>query len=166
MARIIILIGPMGCGKTTIGRLLAETIGCSFADGDNFHSDGNIRKMSASIPLTDRDRLPWLEKIRNRIDSDLQNNSSLVLACSALKSNYRRILGIDQMRVFSVYLKGSRKLLEKRLARRIDHYMALDLLDSQLATMEEPVDGVTVDINYPPEQLVTQIIRELNLKNS
>ena len=164
MARIILLIGPMGCGKTTVGRLLAEKCGYPFADGDDFHPEENIVKMSASIPLTDTDRLPWLTLIRERIEEDLSNGRSLVLACSALKESYRRILGIDQKRIHSVYLKGSRSLLEQRIAGRTDHYMARDLLDSQLATLEEPETGTTVDIHLSPEQLVDQIIRTLQLK--
>ena len=120
---IIVLIGPMGCGKTTVGILLAERVGWSFADGDDFHPPENVDKMRQGIPLQDSDRQSWLASLRHHIDQQLQTGRNLVVACSALKQSYRDMLGIDQTRVISVYLKGSAELLKERIAHRTHEYM-------------------------------------------
>jgi carbohydrate kinase (thermoresistant glucokinase family) len=156
----------MGCGKTTTGRLLAEKCGYAFFDADDFHPEANIRKMSKGEPLNDTDRQPWLDILRQHIETCLADNQPLVLACSALKKRYRQMLGINQESIISVYLKGSRSILEERLAHRTDHYMARSLLDSQLATMEEPQDGYTVDIRRSPQELVKSIIQTLQLTHT
>lgn len=158
---VIVLLGPMGCGKTTIGETLGTKLGWRFYDADDFHPESNIRKMAAGVPLEDNDRQPWLETLRDLIDSHLSKNNNMVLACSALKKKYRRLLGIDQRRVYSVYLKGSFALLQKRIAIRSHEYMAKELLQSQLDTLEEPETGLVVDISGSPEQISQAIIDRL-----
>jgi carbohydrate kinase (thermoresistant glucokinase family) len=162
---IIVLIGPMGCGKTTVGEMLAERLGCPFADGDDFHPPENVDKMRQGIPLQDSDRQGWLTSLRRHIDKQIQTERNLVLACSALKQSYRDMLGIDQKQVISVYLKGSVELLKERIARRTHQYMNESLLKSQLQTMEEPDDGLIVSIDKTPEMICSEIIITLGIKS-
>ena len=161
--RVLILMGPMGCGKTTIGKMLAEKLGGSFYDGDDFHPKKNVEKMRAGIALTDEDRKLWLENLHGNIQRWLKDKENTILACSALKQAYRDILGVDQNTVRTVYLKGSYELLRKRIEERQHPYMDKNLLRSQLDTLEEPKDGLTVDISAAPEIVVSTIINNLNL---
>ena len=163
---VLIMMGPMGCGKTTIGKMLAEQLGWPFYDGDDFHPKKNVEKMRAGIALTDEDRKLWLESLHGNIQHWLRNRQNSILACSALKQAYRDILGVDQNTVRTVYLKGSYELLRKRIEDRHHPYMDKNLLRSQLDTLEEPKDGLTVDISETPEILVSTIINNLNLKRS
>ncbi len=158
---VIVLIGPMGCGKTTVGVTLAQKLGWQFYDADDFHPEANKRKMGEGIPLDDSDRKPWLDILHEIIQKYLSEESSMILACSALKKKYRRALGIDQEQVFSVFLKGSFSLLQERIADRSHEYMAKGLLQSQLATLEVPETGLTVDISGTPEQISQAIIDRL-----
>ena len=159
---VIVLIGPMGCGKTTIGKLLAKTNDWLFADGDDYHPKENVDKMAAGIPLSDADRKPWLERLAELACETLTGEKTLVLACSALKEEYRRTLGIDQQRVISVYLKGSQDLLAQRVTQRKHQYMDKGLLNSQFVTMEEPTNGIIIEISSSPESIVAEITNQLN----
>jgi carbohydrate kinase (thermoresistant glucokinase family) len=156
-------MGPMGCGKTAIGKMLAKKLGWPFYDADDFHPKENVEKMRAGIALTDEDRKLWLEKLRAHIQRWLKHRKSTILACSALKQAYRDILGVNQSTVRTVYLKGSYELLRKRLEERQHPYMDKNLLRSQLDTLEEPKDGLTVDISATPEIIVGTIIKSLKL---
>ena len=158
---VLVLIGPMGCGKTTIGKMLAEKLGWPFYDGDDFHPKENVEKMRAGVALTDEDRKLWLEELRANIRRWLQQKQNTILACSALKQAYRSILGVNQDTIRTVYLKGSYELLAKRIEGRQHPYMNKDLLRSQLDTFEEPKDGLIVDISPDPETIVTTIIKKL-----
>jgi carbohydrate kinase (thermoresistant glucokinase family) len=160
---VLILMGPMGCGKTTIGKMLAEKLGWSFYDGDDFHPQKNVEKMRAGIALTDEDRKLWLENLHGNIHRWLKDRENSILACSALKQAYRNILGVNQNTVRTVYLKGSYELLRKRIEDRQHPYMNKNLLRSQLDTLEEPKDGLTVDISETPEIVVSTVINYLNL---
>ena len=153
---IIIVMGVSGVGKTTIGRALAQDLGWRFAEGDDFHSAANIAKMHAGIPLTDEDRAPWLQSLRNAITEWLADSQNVVLACSALKASYRTVLLVGSEVKF-VYLRGSFELIARRLALRKGHYMNPDLLRSQLDTLEEPKDTLTVDAGLPVAQVVKEI---------
>ncbi len=160
---VLILMGPMGCGKTTIGKMLAEKLGWSFYDGDDFHPQKNVAKMRAGIALTDEDRRAWLEKLGANVQRWLKEKKPAILACSALKQAYREFLGVNQKTVKTVYLKGSYELLRARIEERQHPYMNKDLLRSQLDTLEEPKDGLTVDISAVPEVIIQFIIDRLNL---
>ena len=161
-ARVVILMGAMGCGKTTVGRLLAQQLHWPFFDGDDFHPEENVEKMRSGIALSDEDRKRWLENLRDHIHGCLRENTSAILACSALKQSYRDTLGVDQSAVRTVYLKGSFQLLRQRIDRRHHPYMNKDLLKSQLDILEEPEDGLTVDIQDAPEAIVKTIIDRLS----
>ncbi len=158
---ILVLIGPMGCGKTTVGKLLADKLGYRFDDADDFHPPENIAKMRAGKPLEDKDRIGWLTILQARIRESRQSGQCLVLACSALKAWYRDLLGIDQKEVISIYLKGSYELLRERVSHR-NHYMNINLLASQFDTMEEPDGGVIIDISQDPETLCDNIVARLS----
>lgn len=160
---IIVLMGPMGCGKTTIGKMLADKLGWVFCDADDAHPKKNIEKMAAGIALTDEDRKPWLEKLHAKIERRLGRGESAILACSALKKVYRDILGVDQKNVKTVYLKGSFDLLSKRIQGRRHLYMDNTLLQSQLDTLEEPKGGLWVDISAPRKRIVRTIVDALEL---
>jgi len=160
---VLILIGPMGSGKTAIGKLLAERLGWPFYDADDYHPKENVEKMRTGIALTDEDRRLWLEKLRDIIQRWLKERQNAILACSALKQAYRDILGVDQVLVKTVYLKGSYSLLRKRIEERQHVYMDKNLLRSQLDALEEPKDGLCVDISETPEAIVSRIIQNLRL---
>jgi len=158
---VFVIIGPMGCGKTTIGQVLATRLSWQFYDADDFHPEANKKKMAQGVPLEDSDREPWLNILHQIIEEHLADGRSMILACSALKKKYRRMLGIDQQQVFSIFLKGSYSLLEERIAARSHQFMAKDLLRSQLDTLEEPDSGLTVDIAGTPEEICQTIIDQL-----
>jgi carbohydrate kinase (thermoresistant glucokinase family) len=158
---VIIVMGPMACGKTTIGKLLAQQLHWPFYDADDFHSRENVEKMRAGIALNDEDRRLWLENLRAHIQGWLRQKQSAILACSALKQSYRRTLGVNQSTVRTVYLKGAFDLLRQRTDQRHHPYMDKRLLRSQLDILEEPRDGLIVDISAAPETIVGTIIDEL-----
>lgn len=153
---IIILMGVSGSGKTTVGCLLAARLGCIFVDADSFHGPANIDKMTHGIPLTDVDRTSWLAVIHERIEHSFQMDEPLVVACSALKQQYRNILG-GGVRVTWVYLKGSQEILHERLQQRQHHFMKAHMLASQLADLEEPSDAIVIDISVEPSLTADQI---------
>ncbi len=151
-------MGVQGSGKTTVGQALAARLGWNFADADDFHSTANKAKMSAGIPLTDEDRMPWLAAVRAAMEKAGRN---LVMACSALKEKYREQLVFPGMRV--VYLRGSQELIAARLQARQHHYAKLDLLPSQFEQLEEPRDAVVVDIAHSVDEIVEEIVAALAL---
>jgi gluconokinase len=157
---IVLVMGPTGSGKTTIGSLLAQAFGWAFADGDSFHSVANIQKMSQGIPLNDADRAPWLKAIHDAMVGWVAEGKNVVLACSALKRQYRDELyrGPD---VRLVYLKGSYELILHRLEARHGHFAKESILASQFAILEEPEDAVVVDVNGSPQEIVAEIRRRI-----
>lgn len=159
---IIVLMGVTGSGKTTVGQELAAQLGWQFCDADHLHPSQNVEKMRQGIPLTDADRVPWLEALSDFVRESLGRNESAVIACSALKIRYRQYLLTDKA-VKLVYLKGEFDLIEKRLGERRGHYMNPKLLQSQFDALEEPEDGVTIDIAPSPEEIVRTIRSELGL---
>jgi gluconokinase len=155
-------MGVAGSGKTTIGKLLAEKLHWDFADADDFHPEANVNKMSAGIALTDEDREPWLEKMRDSIRKWIASNQPTILACSALKESYRNMLQVSSD-VCVVYLSGSFELFEQRLRNRKGHFMKPDMLRSQFLTLEEPAGAVIVNASESPDAIVDEICRSQGL---
>jgi gluconokinase len=160
---ILVLMGVSGSGKTTIGARLAEELGWRFLDADDFHSPENVRRMAAGIPLTDRDRQPWLDRLRDEITRAIAAKENMTLACSALKRSSRQRLLVDPQQVRFVYLRGSMDLIRQRLRNRSGHFMKEDMLASQFAALEEPVDALIVDIDERPGRIVERIRAALRL---
>ena len=161
---VVIVMGVSGAGKTTVGTRLARALGWTFRDGDDYHSPDGIAKMSGGLALTDVDREPWLERMREVIAQALAADEGLVLACSALKESYRRRLSVDAAREKWVYLHVSREVLAERLANRRGHFMSAALLDSQLATLEVPQVALSVDASATPDEMVAHILQALGLQ--
>jgi gluconokinase len=159
---IVIVMGVVGAGKTTIGRLLADEMRWKFADADDYHPAANIEKIRNGIPLTDADRKPWLDRLRAAIEGWIADGSNAVLACSALKVSYRQELQAGP-EVRFVYLKGSPELIAERLRARHGHFANQQILASQVADLEEPEDAVIVDIAASPQEMVRQIRQKLGL---
>lgn len=159
----VVVMGVAGSGKSTVAAILADRLGWSFADADNLHPAENVANMSAGIPLTDQDRWPWLETIRDWINS---NPGHAVLTCSALRRSYRDVIRTAEAQVRFVHLDGNAEELAARLSSRTDHFMSVAMLDSQLATLEPlqgDEDGVVVHIGGSPQQVADRALHALRL---
>ncbi|MGP8155276.1 MAG: gluconokinase [Candidatus Acidiferrales bacterium] len=159
---IVIVMGPEGVGKTTVGTLLARELGWQFVDADDFHPPANIEKMARGIPLTDTDRAPWLAALHDAIMHWDAERRNVVLACSALERAFRERLA-QNADVKFVYLKGSYELIAQRIRTREDHFAHEDLLASQFAILEEPQDAITVDASRTPEEIAEEVRKRLGL---
>ena len=159
---IVIIMGVVGAGKTTIGKLLSSQLGYEFRDADDFHPQANVEKIRHGIGLTDEDREPWLNRLREAIVGWIASGDNVVLACSALKRAYRAKLSAGT-EVHFVYLKGSAGLIAERLLARHGHFAGESILASQLADLEEPQNAITVEINDTPERIVAEIRKRLQL---
>jgi len=157
---IYIIMGVSGCGKTTIGKLLASEVRLPFFDGDDFHPPANVQKMSAGIPLNDEDRASWLRKL-NELAKEYQDTGA-VIACSALKETYRDVLsaGLTPQPLW-VYLEGSYEAIATRVQQRTGHFMPAALLRSQFEILEPPANAIKVSIQQEPEKIVAQICRQI-----
>lgn len=158
----LIVCGVSGAGKSTVGRLLAQRLGRDFHDADDFHPPANVEKMRRGEPLTDADRSPWLDALRELIERTAREGRRCVIACSALKTAHRDRLGVDQRRVLSVFLDGPRDLIATRIAAREHPFMSPTLLDSQFDALEPPSDGIRVAIEASPDAVVAQIVVALS----
>jgi len=163
-----VIAGVAGSGKTTIGERLASRLGWRFADGDSFHPAANVAKMRAGIPLTDADRGPWLAAITSWMDDVIASGQSAVLACSALKRNYRDELLGGRDQAVMVFLEVSREQDQARVSRRQGHFFAEPLLASQFAALELPDPDErrvypVATADQPPGQLVAEIVARLGL---
>lgn len=157
----ILVMGVTGSGKTTIGRLLSAALGWRFYDADDFHSADNIRKMASGLPLTDEDRRPWLRELRGLIADHNAKSENGVLACSALKHSYRKILCADDD-VAVIYLKAPPGVIRSRLQSRSGHYMPETLIESQFGDLEEPTNAIVLDAAEPPQRIVNMIRAQLD----
>lgn len=157
-------MGVSGCGKTTVGALVAQRLGWAFRDADSFHPPENIAKMSAGLPLNDQDRRPWLLAIQTFMKVENAAGRSAVIACSALKQQYRDLLLFGDPQVRFAHLHGSRDLIAARLGERKGHFMPATLLESQFATLEVSDDIPRFDIAATPERVADDIIDRLQLR--
>lgn len=161
---IFVVMGVTGSGKTTIGSLLAERAGITFADADDYHPESNKQKMAAGHPLTDEDRQPWLETLNGLLVHWFQSGQGGVLACSALKNSYRSTLEteIPPGIVHFILLDVPKEVLIERLKARHHSFMNPDLLDSQIATLEAPSSEVAlkIDNNRDQDVVVADILAQ------
>jgi gluconokinase len=158
---IVIVMGVVGAGKTTVGQLLASQMNWEFGDADDYHPKSNVEKIRSGIPLTDEDRAPWLERLHGAILEWTSAGQSVVLACSALKRAYRDRLAAPEVRF--VFLRGDAELIADRLRSRHGHFAGEAILASQLADLEEPENAVTVSIAASPDKIVAEIRKQLSL---
>ena len=156
-------MGVSGSGKTTIGRLLSEKTGIPFFDGDDFHSAANKEKMKAGSPLTDADRQGWLQSL-NKLAIEESVKQGAIIACSALKEKYRKLLSENLDNPAWVFLKGSFELISHRMKNRTGHFMPPVLLQSQFDTLELPHSAIIVQIENEPEEITDNIIQHLKEK--
>jgi carbohydrate kinase (thermoresistant glucokinase family) len=155
---VLVVMGPSGAGKTTVGRALAVALGWHFVEGDDLHPAANVAKMRRGEGLTDEDREPWLRAIAATAADALDRGLSIVIACSALKARYRDVIRGGRDDVHFVYLSAGPELLRRRVATRSGHFAGPALVTSQLAALEEPVeDALTLDARQPVDALVTSI---------
>jgi gluconokinase len=162
---IAILMGVTGSGKTTVAQELKKLTGWEYAEGDEYHSEANRRKMHAGIPLNDEDRAPWLTSLHQVILGWYRSGKSGILTCSALKQAYRDILAGDlpSHACRFVLLQVPIEELQRRLAHRPGHFMNPALLESQLQTLEEPRDAIRVDATGPAEAVARKVLSQLQL---
>jgi gluconokinase len=162
---IYVVMGVSGCGKTSVGEAIARHLGLDFVEGDALHPGANVDKMSKGIPLDDADRFPWLDRIGGAIATALADNRGLVVSCSSLKKIYRdRLRGFASGRLTFIFLKGSEDLLTGRMAARKGHFMPVSLLQSQLATLEDPSEEdkvITVDITGPTADVIERALAHI-----
>jgi carbohydrate kinase (thermoresistant glucokinase family) len=162
--RAIVVMGVSGSGKSTVGQRLAQRIGAVFLDADDLHSAASKAKMAAGTPLTDDDRMPWLQAIAERL-AKAQDDRGVVVACSALRRTYRDVLRAERaVPVVFVHLDGEASLLESRLRNREGHFMPPTLLASQLSTLEALAPdevGFTIPLDTSVDEIVAQIARGL-----
>jgi gluconokinase len=161
----IIVMGVSGCGKSSVGEAIAQALAVEFTEGDGLHPASNVEKMSKGIPLTDEDRMPWLDVIGETMKAAHDRHEGIVVSCSALKRSYRdRLRAAVNGDLFFVYLHGSKELLTRRMGERKGHFMPLSLLENQLATLESPTGEpgvVTVDIDMTIDEIAKTALRDL-----
>ena len=164
-ARLIVVMGVAGCGKSTVGTALAERLGKPFLDADDFHPASNVAKMSQGIPLTDEDRWPWLDSLAKALHDEAGRAGMAIGGCSALRCAYRqRLIDTAGEPIAFVFLKGSRDIIAERMAARSGHFMPTALLDSQFATLEPPGDdenALVCDIGASVSELTQAILDQL-----
>ncbi len=160
---LFIVMGVSGCGKSTIGKLLAAEFEFSFFDGDDYHPKENVDKMSDGIPLTDEDREDWLKKLNTLAKEYCQKG--LVIACSALKQSYRDCLSKElENQMKFVFLNGTKIEIAQRLQERKGHFMPPGLLDSQFSALEAPTGAITISIQHTPKKIILQILEKYRIK--
>ena len=161
---VYVIMGVSGAGKSAIGRMLAQRLGIEFHDADEYHPQANINKMKKFIPLEDEDRFPWLSDLVGNI-THWNMGKGAVLACSALKEKYRKILSRDGMeKVIFIHLEGDRDIILNRMKSRKEHFFPVELLESQFKALEAPQNAITVQIGKAPEEICAEIIEQVVTK--
>ncbi len=158
---VFILMGVSATGKTTLGNALAGATSGLFFDGDDYHPDSNRQKMASGVPLNDDDREPWLKTLAQLIADQAAKASPSFIACSALKRSYRQLLRSKYPELQFLHLYASPELLRQRITQRYEtgeHFMPPELLDDQLATLEEPSDALPLDVSKSVEKLVAEFL--------
>ena len=161
MIRQFVMMGVAGSGKSHIGAALAARLGMTYLEGDDFHPEANVEKMSRGEPLTDDDRWPWLEKVGHAL---ALAPSDTIIGCSALKRRYRDLIRSMAPRSVFLFLDGDRALIAQRMAARDGHFMPLSLLDSQFAALEHlqtDEDHLTTPITGSPDDIVESFATQL-----
>lgn len=161
-APVVVVMGVSGCGKSTVGRLLADALAVAYIEGDELHPPRNVALMASGTPLTDDDRRSWLQAIAARLT--LARGVGAVVSCSALKRSYRDLLRAAAPELRLVHLHGTVELLQRRMSERQGHYMPPTLLPSQLATLEPPGPGegaIVIDAALPAAEIVAHLRRQL-----
>lgn len=164
--RHLVVMGVSAVGKTTVGRAINEVLHWEFAEGDDFHPQSNVAKMASGVPLQDEDRWPWLAALAAWAREHDEAGQATIMTCSALKRSYREVLRAGSPETYFVHLVGAKELLLQRMSDRNDHFMPMELLDSQLATLEElgaDETGQTFDVAGTPEQTAAHVLRALDL---
>lgn len=156
--KVHLVMGISGCGKSTLGKRLAQKLGLPFLDADDFHPRENITKMSRGIALTDEDRWPWLAAIVEYILN--HHREEFVLACSALKESYREYLS-QRLKLHIIFLEIDQVEAERRLSQRKNHFMPKDLVASQLAALERPVNSLRLSTNQGLDSQIQFIVEQL-----
>ncbi|CAH8530832.1 unnamed protein product [Heterobilharzia americana] len=164
---IVVIMGPCGCGKSTIGSALSSRIFWPFIEGDDYHPESNRIRMSLGTPLNDEDRLPWLQRLK----TEFSQYKNAVVACSALKQSYRNILSDNdnennQIRILFVLLQADKNLLQQRINNRKGHFIHPTLVQSQLEILEpfgKEEENLIIDANESPNDIIQQIMKKLTL---
>lgn len=162
---LIVVMGVSGSGKTTLGKALAKQLKCRFLDADDFHSTESREHMASGKPLTDDMRKPWISTICQALKQYAEGNTPVILAFSGLKRFHREPLRHCGLNVIFLHLTGDRETLAQRMLARIDHFMPPTLLDSQLDSLEVPIDEEDVfplTIEMPLKDLVVQAEKLVN----
>ncbi|KJD37196.1 gluconate kinase [Tamlana sedimentorum] len=161
MNTVFYVMGVSGSGKSTVGKLIAESLEIPFFDGDDFHPKENIVKMSNGMPLNDEDRQGWLLNLNDLAINQLKQNSC-VIVCSALKEKYRELLSATiETHVKWIHLVGSYHQILNRMNKRENHFMSSNMLQSQFDTLEAPQYAINVDINLKPNEIIKHIIKHI-----
>lgn len=168
MTTVFVIMGVSGSGKTTVGLALAQKLGVPFYDGDNFHPPENVAKMASGIPLDDDDRYPWLVRLHDLIADHLARGETAVVACSALKKNYRDQLRQGNEGVYLVYLQGSLNLIRERMQARQAHFMKAEMLHSQFEALEPPSahNTLIVSVEQGVDSIVNYILQSVSFPDS
>jgi gluconokinase len=159
---ILIIMGVSGSGKSTIAKRVGKELNLPFYDADNFHPIANVKKMANGQPLNDADRQPWLEILAENL-TRWKSGKGAVLACSALKELYRKILFSKVKTINWIYLDGDFDLILNRMNQRKGHFMRSEMLQSQFDTLEIPTYGLHVDISKPIETIINTIVEKIEV---
>jgi gluconokinase len=160
--KAVILMGVAGSGKTAVGKGVAARLNWLFLDADDFHPAANIEKMKHGIPLNDQDRLPWLRALRDELKRLLAEGRSVILACSALKESYRKLLSDDVAPMSFVLLDVDQETIRERLQHRSAHFFPKELMNSQFAALEKPKDAIIIDARKSLDEVTDRVAQAVS----